>query len=143
MRDYRRVGSKEPHPRHERIAEALAGGAEIQQTMLSEGYGIAQASRGIAGVPKTALVLLLEKTHPDLVEYAALDGASLKSLIIGRLGKNVAEGRDGGVMSAKTLGSLKELNMFQAESQVGVVIVQAPGVDEAAKLLSGDAECKE
>lgn len=141
MKDHRLARHQEPTERHERIAEALANGAEIQSTMLAEGYNEHQARQGLAGVPKTALVLLLEKTNPDLLEYAALDGASLKSLVIGRLGKNVAEGRDGGVGSAKQLGMLKELSMFQADSLVGVVIINAPGSEETAKLVSGDIEC--
>jgi len=143
MMDHRRTKAKKPTERHERIAEALAAGEEIQSTMVAEGYNVHQARQGLAGVPKMALRLLLEKTNPDLLEYAQLDGSSLKSLIIGRLGKNVAEGRDGGVGSAKQLGALKELNLFQADSLVGVVIVNAPGLDESAKLVTGDSETHE
>lgn len=124
------------------VAEALANGACIQKTMIDNGYSAATASTGLAGVPKASLKLLLEKTNPDLLKFVDLGISDMRTLVLARLNANVTAGRDGGVLSAKALGSLKELTMFQAESQVGIVIVQAPGADEVQKLMSGDKECE-
>lgn len=136
---------RRPTERQVAVAEALAGGAEIKATLLANGYANGPANMGLAGVPKVSLLLMLEKQNPEMhaIITGGYDAPDYKALVLARLTENVVKGRDGGVASAKALGSIRELNMFTPDSQVGVVIVQAPGMDESSKLIEGDSETKE
>jgi len=132
---------KRPNARHVKLVEDLIDPEQtIGGALRANGYSESTANMGLAGVPKTALAMLLEKSAPKLARWQTMTTKDYKALVLARLSENVYEGRDGGVMSAKALGGIKELAMFQAESQVGIVIVQAPGAEEVAKLISGDPE---
>lgn len=132
-----------PTERHKAVAEDLAAGKPIYSTMVSHGYSPAVASTGMQGVPVSALRLVLEKTNPDLVQYLSVNSnADMKDLVLARLKANVSAGRDGGVMSAKALGSIKELSMFQPDSQVGIIVVNAPTLDDVKSLTARDEECE-
>jgi hypothetical protein len=76
------------------------------------------------GIPKVVMALLGKDT--SLVELGAIDVATQERLVRGRLAFNTIRGRDGGVQSAYRLGMDKRLGMFQPESQVGVIVVNAP-----------------
>lgn len=59
-------------------------------------------------------------------------------MVIGRLAVNTARGKDAGAMSAKILGSRRELNMFTPENQVGVFVVNPPQSPNLGKLIESD-----
>ena len=123
---------KRPTDRQKKAAELLKDtNKTIKSAMLEAGYAPGTARLGMQAVPMTVQALGLKGSSV----YQAGRGMSiedLKHLAIGRLVLNVTEGRDGGVMSAKTLGSHRELNLWQSESQVGVLVVNAP--DSGVKL---------
>lgn len=141
--DARRVQIKAKHPkaRHVQLVEDLADPTKtIKAAMLKNGYSESRADMGLTGVPKTALAMLLEKSAPKLARWQTMTTQDYKALVMARLSENVYEGRDGGVMSAKALGGIRELNLFTPDSQIGVIVVNAPGTEEVAKLISGDPE---
>lgn len=49
-----------------------------------------------------------------------------ENLVRGRLVLNTLCGRDDGTQSAKLLGADRRISMWQADSQVGLVVSQAP-----------------
>jgi len=51
-----------------------------------------------------------------------------ESIVRGRLLQNVITGRDEAVQSARQLGADKRISMWQANSQVGLVMLKAPEV---------------
>lgn len=128
--------------RRSKVAEALLAGEPIGKTMLANGYSESTADQGLRAVPRTALKLLLEKQNPEMLAIleAGCEAVDYKALVLARLTENAIKGRDGGVASAKALGSIRELNMFTPDSQVGVIVVAGPEVHEAGKLVSGDSE---
>jgi hypothetical protein len=54
-------------------------------------------------------------------------------MVRGRLVENVIIGTDKGALSAKQLGADKRVAMWQADAQVGLVVLQAP---QFRKILS-------
>lgn len=50
------------------------------------------------------------------------------AIVRGRLLANVIIGTDKGTMSAKVLGSDKRISMWQADAQVGMVILKPPPI---------------
>ncbi len=115
-----------PTDRQKKAAELLADpNRTITSAMIEAGYSPATASQGMAAVPATVLALGMKGSNVYQVGKS-LKVEDLRHLAIGRLAINVTEGKDGGVMSAKTLGSHRELNLWTADTQVGVILVQAP-----------------
>lgn len=89
------------------------------------------ADRGVAAIPATVLALMPRETN--FVELGrALTPEQQECLVRGRLVLNVIRGKDQGVNSAYRLGQDKRVNMFQADNQVGVLVVNAP--DSGVKL---------
>lgn len=110
------------------MAEQLAKGEPIYQVMKKYGYSDGVAKLGVRGIPKGLLKHMKLKgykvaelgnalrKHPDL----------LGDIAVGRLALNAMDGKDGGVMSAKTLGSHRDLNLWVPESQAGVIVLNVP-----------------
>jgi len=132
--DFRTVRARalRPTERQKKAAANLQAGMPIKAAMLDAGYSEAVANNGMRKVPMTVQALGIKGTDV----YQAGKGMSiedLKHLAIGRLVLNVTEGKDGGVMSAKTLGSHRELNLWTPESQIGLMVVNAPDSGVKAK----------
>lgn len=93
--------------------------------MLEAGYGPDAASQGMRAVPATVLALM--PAEANLVELGRLVSPEQQEhMVRGRLMLNVMRGHDKGVNSAYRLGQDKRVNMFTADTQVGVILVQAP-----------------
>lgn len=136
-----RAKIKRPKARHVALVDDLLDAEQsIRGAMLKNGYCEAKANMGMEGIPKSALAMLLERESPKLARWQTMTTQDYKALVMARLSENCYEGRDGGVMSAKALGSIRELNLFTPDSQIGVIVVNAPGTEEVAKLISGDPE---
>ena len=101
----------------------LADGVPIKKALILAGYSDAQARKGVAAIRSRAGLCqaLVEEGRRWTPE-------AREALIRGRLIWNVIHGVDHGVRSAKRLGSEKGLSMWQADSQVGMVVLQAPPV---------------
>ena len=57
-----------------------------------------------------------------------LSPSDQEAMVRGRLAENTILGTDKGVLSAKQLGADKRVAMWQPDSQVGTVVIQAPPV---------------
>lgn len=116
-------------------------GHSIKKALMDAGYCESQANQGWAGVPKKVVQLIARK-GARLVEFGTIDAETQEKLVRGRLVQNVIRGSDKGVLSAKALGSDKRVNMFQADIQAGVVVIQMPSsvIEQKAKLLQDDPE---
>jgi len=70
------------------------------------------------------------------------DKETRKYLVRGRLLENTIAGKDGGAMSAKILGSDRELAMWEPELNQGVIVLQAPreAFERKAELLGETTE---
>jgi len=121
-------------PDQRRCARLLAQGVSYSEAMIQSGYSVNTAKRGKDGVPDVVWRMVPAKAK-RLLELGKLDTETYKRLTLGRLADNVIQGKDGGVMSAKALGSTRELDLFRTESQVGVIVVNAPNSAEMGKLL--------
>lgn len=119
-------------PRQRKAAELLANpNTSIARAMTEAGYSASMADRGVAAIPATVLALMPRETN--FVELGrALTPEQQECLVRGRLVLNVIRGKDQGVNSAYRLGQDKRVNMFQADNQVGVLVVNAP--DSGVKL---------
>lgn len=120
--------------RQKKAAELLAQPDKTIEGALTEaGYSPMHARKGMAAVSATILALMPRETN--FVELGrALTPEQQESLVRGRLVLNVIRGKDQGVNSAYRLGQDKRVNMFQADAQVGVLIVNAP--DSGVKIAS-------
>lgn len=73
------------------------------------------------------LVTALSAKGRNLIKLSkSLTIEQQQHLLVGRLIDNVERGTDKGVMSAKVLGSRKEISLWTPDLQVGVVLVNAP-----------------
>ena len=89
-----------------------------------------------------AVFLKLPKKAKRLVALGRIETDTRRDLVRGRLVSNTITGTDKGAMSAKIVGSDRELNLWEPESQTGVVILQKPQIalDHKRELLGEDGE---
>ena len=69
---------------------------------------------------------------------AKLDTTHVENAIAGKLYTNMLDGEAKGNEAAKLLGTMKRHNLFQAENQVGVIVIQPS--ERSERLLQGLAE---
>jgi hypothetical protein len=123
---------------HKIFAKQMVAGNSIKQSMIAAGYSEKQASKGKAAVSNKMLKALAAEGYKmaDFGKQFSMD--ELKNIAIGRLVTNSITGKDGGVMSAKTLGSHRDLNLWTPEQMAGVIVLQAPNfaVENKAKMLA-------
>lgn len=119
-----------------KLAELLAKDTPVCDALLESGYAPNQAAKGWTAVPDVVLAML-PKHGRKLAELGKIDKDTRKHLIRGRLIDNIVRGKDGGAMSAKVLGAESELNMWIPDSQVGVIVLNAPqnAADRKQELL--------
>lgn len=123
-----------PKPDRKKLAKLLAEGGEYQKSMLAAGYSPKTACHGRAGVPDSVWRMVPQKAK-KLLEMGKLDIETYKHLVLGRLADNTVQGKDSGVMSAKALGSIRELNLFEPEHKTGIIVVNAPTDANTQRLL--------
>lgn len=123
-----------------KLTKLLADGEPVGEALKAVGYGASQVKKGWDAVPKAVKDKLTEKGK-RLIEFGAFSKDTRKALVRGRLIENVTNGRDGGAMSAKILGSDSELNMWTPDFQTGVIVLNAPqGLAERKAELLKDCE---
>jgi len=85
-----------------------------------------------------AVFLKLPKKAKRLVALGRIETDTRRDLVRGRLVSNTITGTDKGAMSAKIVGSDRELNLWEPESQ----ILQKPQIalDHKRELLGEDGE---
>lgn len=126
--------------RQQRLADELMKvdepGQTIKKALMDAGYSEYSSNQGWAAVPNK-VVKLLAKKGMRLKELGDIDTQTQEKIVRGRLVYNTIKGSDKGAMSAKLLGSEKRVNMFTADFQAGLIVLQAPtiAVDKKAELL--------
>jgi hypothetical protein len=129
-------GKRKTPEQHKKLARLLSNDTPVTKALVAAGWSPAQAAKGWEAVPDVVLVKLPAKAK-KLIALGKTDKDTRRNLVRGRLVSNTISGRDGGSMSAKILGSDKELSMWEAESQTGVVVLSAPQslIDKKEELL--------
>jgi hypothetical protein len=113
------------------FAKALEETGVIGQAMRKAGYSDSAADRGKAHLPppmRTA-VELWEQAQEKIKLGQQLTKESANNLIKGSLARVVIEGKDADVVSAAgKLGQHRDVDAFQSEQTVGVLMVMPPEV---------------
>jgi hypothetical protein len=135
------VGVKQKRKQYPDMAKKLAKGIRPKDVLLEAGYSETQARKGWSAVPDGVKILLPVKGK-RLMNLGSVDPQTRRKLVRGRLVDNVINGKDGGSMSAKILGSDSELNMWQPELNQGLVIISVPqsAIDNKAAILNAQEE---
>ena len=120
-------GKRKTPTQHKKLASLLAQDVPVGEALVAAGWSPTQAAKGWEAVPDAVLIKLPKKAH-RLIALGKTDKDMRRNLVRGRLVSNTISGKDGGAMSAKILGSDKELSMWEAESQTGVIILQTPQI---------------
>jgi hypothetical protein len=109
-----------------RFASAIYKGHSLQCAMLEAGYSPSTARRGRAALSKPMLEALAREWNKLELLGRRIGPEQQENLVRGRLVQNVITGRDDAVQSARQLGADKRITMWQADSQVGLVVIKAP-----------------
>jgi hypothetical protein len=112
---------------HRKVAESLDSGSSLKDALLSGGYSESMANRGMATVHQSApLMRILVQTghYAGLSEH--LKPEAIKDFVAGKLIENAADGKDRAPQSLKMLGSIKGVDMFQAEQITNALILNIP-----------------
>lgn len=132
-------GKRKTPAQRAKLASLLAQDVPVGEALVAAGWSPTQALKGWDAVPDAVLVKLPKKAH-RLIALGKTDKDMRRNLVRGRLVSNTITGKDGGAMSAKILGSDKELSMWEAESQTGIVVLSTPqcALDHKNELLGED-----
>lgn len=112
-------------PDWRKCAANLETGLSLRAAMLDAGYTEKVANRGLRSIPKKVLKLM-GRGSKNLIALGKITAEDQEQLVRGRLAYNTIRGQDKGVMSAYRLGQDRRVNMFVAESQTGIMVIQAP-----------------
>lgn len=134
-------GKRKTPQQHKKLASLLAQDVPVGEALRQAGWSERQSMKGWDAVPDKVLVRLPKKAQ-RLVALGKTDKETRKHLVRGRLITNTIQGKDGGAMSAKILGSDTELNLWTPEFQQGLIILQTPQaiIDKKAELLAPDED---
>lgn len=108
------------------FAKKMVAGCSIRESMISAGYSEKQANKGKRAINKRMLKAMAAEGYKlaDLARQFSIK--DLGDIAIGRLVTNAMIGKDGGALSAKALGSHKDLNLFQSDAVTGMIVLQMP-----------------
>jgi hypothetical protein len=109
----------------EKAAEALARGLRPTKALREAGYPPSTVNKARLGINRTIWAKFKEKSQ-RYIELGKITPEDQENLVRGRLIENVILGTDKGAMSAKQLGADKRISMWQPDSSVGLVVLQAP-----------------
>jgi hypothetical protein len=108
-----------------KLAKLLADEGPVTPALEQAGWSHKSSLKGWAKLPSDVLKSLPKKAQ-RLIALGKMDKKDLEHMAVGRLAKNVPDGKDGGAQSAKILGSHREINAWTADQQLGLVILQTP-----------------
>jgi hypothetical protein len=127
---------------HQKLADLLGKGVPVTKAMVQAGWSEAQAAKGYAKVPEAVLKLMPKRARTLIALGKTTEPDDMRALVHGRLIENVTKGTDKAAQSAKILGSSRELNMWQPDTQSGVIVLTVPQsvLDRKAELLKDEPE---
>ena len=116
-------------------------GNNFFQSAVAAGMSPGQARKGTSKMTKAMLRAMIDEgvKLADLADEVGIEKAG--KIAVGRLIVNAATGKDGGAMSAKILGSHHALNLWTPDTQVGVIVLNAPqtALDNKSAMLGLNA----
>jgi hypothetical protein len=137
MADIPERGKRKTPQQHAKLASLLAEDVPVGEALRTAGWSERQSAKGWEAVPDAVFTKLPKKMQRLVSLGKNTDKDTRKHVIRGRLLQNAIQGKDGGAMSAKILGSETELNMWQPEMSQGLIILHAPqyALDHKTELL--------
>lgn len=118
----------------EKLAKLLADEVPVTKALEQAGWAPKQASKGWDTVPRDVMAILPKKAQ-RLIELGKLGKKDMEHFALGRLVKNVQDGKDGGAQSAKILGSHREINAWTPDNQTGVIVLNCPQEIDMGEML--------
>jgi hypothetical protein len=109
----------------EKAAQGLARGLSARAALKEAGYPPSTVHNSTLGINKTIWAKFKEKSR-QYIELGEITPEDQEKLSRGRLVYNCIVGTDAGTASAKQLGADKRVSMWVPDSQVGLVVLQAP-----------------
>jgi len=120
-------------------ARMIVNGASYRDALLHAGYSLKTAKTGRSAVPAAMWDEIVSLGRRYAAIGAKLDAAEVSNTIKGRLYINAVAGKSDGNEACKLLGSHKDHQLFQSDSQTGVIVLQAPRLELMGKhLLTAD-----
>jgi len=118
----------------------IVNGASYQDALLHAGYSPKTAKSGRSAVPAAMWDEIVSLGRAYAAIGSKLDLAEVSNRIKGRLYVNAIAGKSDGNEACKLLGTHKDHQLFQPDSQIGVIVLQAPKLEPAGKpLIKADA----
>ena len=130
--------SKTPKVNAKLFAQGIKEGKNMYHAAVDAGMSPKQARKGKAAISGPMMSALAKEglKFADLANEVSIEQAG--KIATGRLIENCITGSDKGAMSAKILGSHRAINLWTPESQVGVIVLNAPqsALDKKEEMLS-------
>ena len=135
-------GKRKTPQQHKKLASLLAQEVPVGEALREAGWSERQSMKGWQAVPDRVVAQLPKKAKQLVALGKNTDKDTRKHIIRGRLLQNAIQGKDGGAMSAKILGSDTELNLWTPEFQQGLIVLTVPQsiIDRKAELLADNPE---
>ena len=135
-------GKRKTPQQYKKLGSLLAMDTPVGEALRAAGWSQRQSMKGWDAVPDRVLAQLPKKAQRLVALGKNTDKNTRKHIVRGRLLQNAIQGKDGGAMSAKILGSDSELNMWQPDIQAGLVVLTMPQsmLDRKAELLAPDPD---
>lgn len=119
----RHIRAQKTPEQYAKLAELLGANTPVCQALEQAGWSKNQALKGWQKVP-AVVIAMLPKPMQKLIDLGRKTNPDdRRNLVLGRLVENVTTGTDKGAMSAKILGSERDLNMWQPDQLAGVIIL--------------------
>lgn len=112
-----------PGKDHQKFKEVFKETGNIQKSLLAAGYSENVARQGKKAISQKLWGVLADE---KIKIGKALSAEDRAAYVRGGLLENTFKGKDNAVKSYELLGKDKEVQMFTPDSQVGVIILQAP-----------------
>lgn len=106
-----------------KFAEAFKETGDLNSSMIAAGYSEKSARQGKARLSNACLAALMDE---GITLGKTIKPEDRAAWVRGKLLQNTIDGKDVAVKSLELLGKDKEVQMFTPDSQVGVIILQAP-----------------
>lgn len=106
--------------------KAAKAGKSLTESKLAAGYSKNVANMGVYELPKGFKAAWFKEQQKLIALARAHSPEDQENVARGALLSNVYEGKDRSVQSIKLLGQDKRINMFTADTQVGLIVIQPP-----------------
>jgi hypothetical protein len=120
--------SIEPEDREWKAAQFLMEGKAIRDSLIRAGYPTSTANKGRNAITDGILAALLALgfEYEGIGEEIMRSPERAENTVMGFLYKCMVDRNSRGVNAAKLMGMHKKVNMFVADQQQNVLVIQAP-----------------